>query len=355
MMKHLLYAALAVGLLIGAPWASSSAPSGNAPLKSELRSLPFRIAWECYVNGNWEIFVMHADGSHAVNLTKTPKNHEHYPQVSPDGRKIAFSIDKGSGRDTVRSLWVMDVDGTHRKKIADYAREPFWCPDSHTIGYLPQQYPKFNVEEAFNKGMVFYDIRTGKLRPHPYSDSIWRIYNPSFARNGKWIAVAVDGGMGWGHAIILIEAHGSRMVDLRLRGCRPALSPDGQHIAWGATDHDLCIAPLDLTADFPVADKPTLTIHDAVNKIYHIHWSPDSRYVAFSRGPDGEGDLTKQVSFRAANEIVGVYAAGWNLYAASAQRTGVIDFKTATDADIAQLTFNGASNKQPEWFRASRN
>ena len=47
---------------------------------------------------------MNADGSEQVNLTQTPKVHEHYPQVSPDGTKICFSVDEGEGRDAVRSL-----------------------------------------------------------------------------------------------------------------------------------------------------------------------------------------------------------------------------------------------------------
>src|SRR5580698_6522600 len=122
-----------------------AAVSGAEPLSEQLKSLPFKIAYESYVNGNWEIFVMNADGSHPVNLTKTPDLNEHYPQVSPDGTRMCFVADKGEGRDAIRSLYVMDVDGKHRQKIADYAREPFWSPDGKVIGYLDQEFPKFNV------------------------------------------------------------------------------------------------------------------------------------------------------------------------------------------------------------------
>jgi TolB protein len=101
----------------------------QTPLKERLKESPFKIAYECYVNGNWEIFVMNADGSEPRNLTQTPKEHEHYPQVSPDGAKICFSVDAGEGRDAVRSLYVMDIDGGNRKLLADHAREPFWRPD----------------------------------------------------------------------------------------------------------------------------------------------------------------------------------------------------------------------------------
>jgi len=47
---------------------------------------------------------------------------------------------------------VMNVDGTGQTKIADNAREPFWSPDGKVIGYLPQEYAKFNVIDYYTKG-----------------------------------------------------------------------------------------------------------------------------------------------------------------------------------------------------------
>ena len=133
------------------------------PLKSRLGGLPYKIAYETYVDGNWEIFVMNPDGSHPVNLTKTPKVNEHYPQISPDGTKLAYVGDVGEGRDAIRTLYVADIDGQNPRKIADHAREPFWSPDSKTICYLDQEFPKFQVIDYYTKGIEFYDLATGKV------------------------------------------------------------------------------------------------------------------------------------------------------------------------------------------------
>jgi Tol biopolymer transport system component len=324
----------------------------GSPLTSKLKSLKMKIAYECYIDGNWEIFTMNADGSNKVNLTHSPNINEHYPQISPDGKKIAYSVDNGEGRDAVRSLWVMDINGRHQKKIADNAREPFWSPDGKIIGFLPQEYPKFEVIDFYTNGMSFYHLDTGSITPHPNTANLQHLYNPGWSKNGKWIVSTVHGGkMGFGHAILLIEANGNRIINLKIPGCRPRLSPNGDYIAWGSDDHHVNIAPIDLDAETPAVGKWKLSIQDDKNKVYHINWSPDSRYVAFSRGPDGEGDLTKKGTFEAACEIIGVYAGGWNLYACSAERTGSIDLQKASDADFAQLTTNGDSNKQPAWFK----
>ena len=322
------------------------------PFSKTLKKISQKIAYECYLNGNWEIFTMNADGSNKVNLTHSPGKNEHFPQISPDGKHIAYSIDAGEGREAVRSLWLMDVDGKNQKKIAEGAREPFWSPDGKTIGFLPQEFPKFNVMDFYTSGMSFYSVASGKVTPHVNSAKIKHLYNPSWSKNGKWIVATVHGGMGFGHAILLIEAKGERIIDLKIPGCRPRLAPDGKHIAWGAGDHELAVAPINLDAETPAVGPYSMTIVDKLNKIYHINWSVDSKYVAFSRGPDGEGDLSKKGSFQAACEIIGVYAGDWNIYATSATRSGTLDLQKASDADFAQLTSNGASNKQPAWIPA---
>ena len=329
---------------------TARAASTNEPFRERLKPLPFKIAYECYAGSNWEIFAMNADGSDVVNLTRTPDQHEHYPQVSPDGTKICFSVDQGEGRETLRSLWVMDSNGEHRRKIADYAREPFWGPDSKVIGFLPQEFPKFNVIDYYTKGMSFYHLDTGQVEPHPNSTNLHHLYNPCFAPNGKWIVSTVHAGMGVSHGILLIEARGDKIINLKIPGCRPCISPDGRQLAWGPGDHELAAAPIDLEADQPSVGPRRVRIIDEKVKIYHIDWSPDSRFLCFSRGPEGKGDLTKPGTFQAACEIVGVHAADWNICAVSAERDGVLDLNTATEADFTMLTTNGWSNKEPAWY-----
>src|SRR5947208_15577663 len=336
-------------ILVTALFAVVITVADEAAFRERLSRLPFKIAYETYVNDNWEIFVMNADGSNPVNLTQTPKEQEHYPQVSRDGAKICFSVDQGEGRDAVRSLYVMDVDGKNRKKLVDNAREPFWSPDGKVIGFLPQEYPKFNVIDYYTKGMSFYDLATGRIEPHQNSTNLHHLYNPSWAANGKWIAATVHAGMGVGHAILLIEAHGDKIIDLKIPGCRPCLSPDSKQIAWGSGDHEIAAAALDLDSDEPSIKEWHLRIRDHTNEIYHVDWSPDSRFLSFSRGPASKGDPNKPGTFQAACEIVGVYAPGWNLCAVSAEKDGIVDL-TNTNGDFFMLTTNGASNKESAWF-----
>lgn len=338
--------------ILAAALVLSSGPLEAAPpLTQALRGSPFKIAYETYLDGNWEIFVMNADGSQPVNLTNTPREQEHYPQVSPDGTKICFSVDAGEGREAIRSLYLMDVDGRNRKKLVEQAREPFWRADSKVIGFLPQEYAKFNVIDYYTKGLSFYELATGRVTAHPNSSNLHHLYNPAFAANGKWIVSTVHAGMGFDHAILAIEADGNKIINLQIPGCRPCLSPDGRQIAWGSGDHEIAVAPIDLESDSPKVGRWRLRVQDKTNETYHVDWSPDSRFLSLSRGPASKGDPSKPGTFQAACEIVGVYAPGWDLVAVPADRDGVIDLNQAGPAELGILTTNGLSNKESAWFR----
>ena len=321
--------------------------------KQALTSSHFKIVCESYLDNNWEVVVMNADGTDRKNLTRTTDANELYPQVSPDGKQICFVSDIGQGRDTVRSTWVMNIDCSDRKKVADQGRQPAWSPDSKTIAYLPQEYPKWNVVDYYTKGMVFYDVATGKSRPHP-NDKLHHLYNPSFSPDGKWIISTVHAGMGFDHAIIVFPVDGKEVYNLGIHGCRPCFHPKENRIAWGEDDQTVVLAEL----KFDAVGKPGLGAEqlrvftsDKARKVYHVDWSPDGKFVSVSSGPDGEGDLTKPSTHQSACEIVGVFANGWDIYAVPTDAGEKVDL-AAPDGKYFNVTGDGSSNKESDWVPA---
>ena len=300
-----------------------------------LKSYPHKLIYETNRDGNWELYLCNADGSNPVNLTKTPDVDELYPKPSPDGSKICFVADEGKGDAKIRNIYYMNSDGTGRTKVADNAREPCWSSDGTQIAYLKGEFEKFTYSDFATKGLFIYDLKTGKTREH-VNKKLHHLYTLNWSPDGKWFVATVHGGMGFKHGILAIEAEGDKVFDLQLDGCRPNVSPDGKKVCWGHGDYCAGVADLDFSGPTPKA----INIHDVVEstkpiETYHVAWSPDMKYLTFTRGPKVEGKSLKGLL----PEFPGVEAPGWNVCVADA---------TQRNRWVA-ITSDGKSCKQPSW------
>jgi len=333
----LLLAGLYVILLPSPEPQPASLPQGNPDeLVQLLKGYRHKLVTEGNRDGNWDLWLVSPDGSAPVNLTKTPDVDEVYPKVSPDGTKIVFCADEGKGDEKVRNLYVMDADGSKRVKIADNSREPCWSGDGKKIAFLRGELDKFTYSDFATKGIFTYDLATGQVRQHP-NKKIEHLYTLNWTPDGKWFIATIHGGMGFKHGILALEAEGEGVFDLKLGGCRPDVSPDGTQIAWGHGDYAVGVADLDFSSGAPIAKNVRNVVESKdPMETYHVDWSPDGKYVAFSYGPKAKGKSLKGLL----PEFPGVEAPGWNCTIADVTKKNA----------FVQVTTDGKSWKEPDWM-----
>jgi TolB protein len=324
-------------ILIPSPEPMPAALPQGSPeeLLAALKASKHRIVCESNRDGHWDLWIMNADGSNPVNLTKTVDVDELYPKVSPDGTKICFVADEGKGDEKVRNLYVMEIDGTKRTKIADNSREPCWNHDGTKIAFLRAEFDKFTYSDMATKGIFTYDLASGQIRQHP-NKKIEHLYTLNWTPDGKWFVATVHGGMGYKHGILALEAEGDGVYDLNLSGCRPDVSPDGKQLVWGHGDYAVGLADLDFSSIPPKATN-VRNIVESKDPIetYHADWSPDGKFVAFSFGPKVKGKSLKGLL----PEFPGVEAPGWNVTVADVSKKNT----------YVQVTTDGKSCKEPDW------
>lgn len=325
----------AAALLQGETHAQDAQTDGDPTLLTELKDYQHKIVYETNRDGNWELYICNADGSNPVNLTNTKDVDELYPKPSPDGTKICFVADEGKGADKVRNIYYMNADGSNRVKVAANGREPCWSPDGKQIAYMRGEFEKFTYSDFATKGLFIYDIKTTKTRQH-VNTKLEHLYTLNWSADGKWFVATVHAGMGFRHNILAIQADGDKYYDLKLSGCRPNLSADGKKVTWGHGDYCAGVADIDFSGPEPKATN----IVDMVEskdpiETYHVTWSPDQKYLVFSKGPRFKGKSLKGLL----PEFPGVEAPGWNVCVADAKKKN----------RWAPITRDGRSCKQPVW------
>lgn len=84
-----------------------------------------------------EISIADADGSNIVHLTNDDSE-EWHPEVSPDGKFIAYMSDRESEKLGNYEIYIMNIDGSNQKRLTNNAASnwyPSWSPDGSKLIY----------------------------------------------------------------------------------------------------------------------------------------------------------------------------------------------------------------------------
>jgi tricorn protease-like protein len=185
-----------------------------------------RIAFASDRDGNSEVYVMNADGSNPINLTNSA-GADWDPAWSPDGTRIAFA----SFRDGNNEVYVMDADGSNPVRLTNSVgadKDPAWSPDGTRIAFLSTRDGNYEV----------YVMNADGSNPINLTNSVGADKDPAWSPDGTRIAFLStrDGNP----EVYVMNADGSNPVRLtnNTRYDRdPAWSPDGTRIAF-VSDRD---------------------------------------------------------------------------------------------------------------------
>ncbi len=247
-------------------------------LAAEAGELRGRIVFASERDGNYEIYVMYADGSDVARLTNYP-GYDMEPAWSPDGQKIAFVSDR-SGHD---EIYVMNADGANVTRITfspSNKHSPAWSPDGSRIVYVDTHnadFPDFDseihvvgIEGNDPSQLTNNGSRVGDISP------IWLDLTQILYASGDY----PDFGL------YIMQDDGSGQVFLS-NGSQPALSSDGKRLVYVSYNEIYVASISDLFSNQGASTRIT-----AESRSNHSPtWSPDGEHIVLVSGRDGNAEL----------------------------------------------------------------
>src|SRR5437867_1556082 len=150
-----------------------------------------KIAFASGRDGNFEIYVMNADGTDQTRLTNDPAEefppYDWNPSWSPDGTKIAFE----SNRDGTIEIYVMNAHGTDQTRLTHSSStasslEPSWSPDGTKIAFESDRDKHNLTTDLYVMNADGTDVT--RLTNSPATSD----YAPSWSPDGTKIAFVSD-------------------------------------------------------------------------------------------------------------------------------------------------------------------
>lgn len=248
----------------------------EAPDLDSLRpASPFtgRIAFQSDLDGDNEIYVLTDKGTE--KLTDNSWD-DVYPRWSPDRKRIAFSANREGNFD----IFIMEADGHNALRITDSPQDegdPAWFADGRTVLYSEE------IKRGFSRRSHLWmiDLAT-KEKKRVIPDFSGTHFLADCSPLAPLIAFTGKKLMGWD--VFLFDSKRQAYRDLVQGGksCRPRFSPDGKTIAYVSSQAD---GKGDIwTMAWDGSGQQRVTELNETHD-YFPSWSPDGTRIVFCSNP----------------------------------------------------------------------
>ncbi len=238
-----------------------------------------RIAFATDRDGNFEIYLMNADGTGQTRLTSHPAA-DRNPAWSRDGKQIIFQ----SNRDGNEEIYLMNADGSQPTRLTHHTGDdlfPDLSPDGTKITFTSNRQGNLDIFVMNANGT------NPTALTHQAQRDAWSRWSPDGQR---LVFFSRRDSNDDNDEIYVMNADGSnirRLTDNRGHDFCPAWSADGKQLAFLSIREDGQVYVYRMNADGSAKERIT----NRPDRVSTPTWSPDGRRIAFSSQRDGNFEV----------------------------------------------------------------
>ena len=233
-----------------------------------------KVAFSWNPGGRWEIFELPLDGSSEPRQLSRGPGGKFHPRYAPDGRRLAFMTDFNGSEDFHLCLYDFARDRqTDLTPGISCALQAFfaWSPDGQQIAYLSDVSGQFNT----------YVMAVGEGGEDPLvldaGHPGWKV---SWSPDGRWLAVTAEAG-GVDFNTFIVPARGGEAVCISVDG-KPINAKDA---CWSPDSRRLAFSS-DVRGQFDIGlyelGRRSITwLTAGMGQKQYPAWSPDGRRLAY--------------------------------------------------------------------------
>jgi Tol biopolymer transport system component len=195
-------------------------------LSPDGKTLAF-VASSANASDEGDVFIQRVGGGNAINLTPDSPGNDTHPAFSPDGARIAFRSERDGG-----GLFVMGSTGESVRRLADFGYNPSWSPDGREIVVSTVTFDE--VASRSGRGELWaIEVASGsKRRIETPGDAVQPRWSPRGHRIAFW-SVSNAGQ----RDVFTVAASGGTVVPVTTDAAidwDPVWSPDGRQLTFGS-------------------------------------------------------------------------------------------------------------------------